>query len=518
MSEIPAPIRQVTVLEDRAQVRRVATVALAAGSQRLRVLDVSPAIADRTVVARLDTGRVDEVRVVRTWRIGTEEQPVDAAALAKERESLGLEVDRRRARVDRLQKKRDAYDQGADLLVDGVQRELPFSASWNTAWGEDLTAFQRSARELDEQISAGRLELRDAELRLAAAGMREAAAARPDHLLATALEIDVTADAAGEAQLTVDYLVPCALWRPIHRASLQGSVLTFDVEGAVWQRTGEDWTDVEILFSTARPTQRSEPPVLHDDLLAVRRKVDRKIVAEVREQAIATTGEGMAAAATVNAAPSGAAAGELPGVDDGGETRVLPGAGRVTIPSDGRMRRIPILSFTTAADVDRLARPERSAQVHRRSRQPNASKSPILAGPVELVVDGVFSGRTSVGFIAPGERFPLGFGGDPHLRAERRTDEHRETGKILGKQTIDRKVELYLSNLDDRPARFALEERVPVSEIEAVTIEIQRKETVPPAVADEQGIVRWDISLPALGTQKVTLVYRIVAGSDVSGL
>jgi hypothetical protein len=79
-------------------------------------------------------------------------------------------------------------------------------------------------------------------------------------------------------------------------------------------------------------------------------------------------------------------------------------------------------------------------------------------------------------------------------------------------------VDLFLSTLDAETVRFKLEERIPVSEIEAVSIVLDTKETEPSAKADDQGIVAWDIELPPHGTRKVKLVYRITAASDVRGL
>jgi uncharacterized protein (TIGR02231 family) len=298
----------------------------------------------------------------------------------------------------------------------------------------------------------------------------------------------------------------------MHRATLRGaggekaSVL-FECEGAVWQQTGEDWTDVELKFSTARSTQQAEPPLLSDDWLKVQKKQEKKIDIAIREQAIADTGDG-----------ASRESGDLPGVDDGGETRLLGAARRASVPSDGRLQRVPIFSFESKPEVDRIARPERSRLVHLRSKQANGSKQPILAGPVELLRDSGYVGRGTVEFVAPGELFTTGWGGEEALRVHREVTEARDTTRLTGKQIITRTVELFLSNLDDRAAAFRVEERIPVSEIEAVQIAVDEKETQPGARADDQGIVGWLVSLDPRGTKKLTLVYRVTASSDVRGL
>ena len=507
---VDAAVRRVTMLEDRAQVRREATVKMLAGSQRIKVPGIAPVIADRSLVVRAGEGvRVDEARVTRQWRIGYAERPPDAAELAEETAKLQSEL-RRKEDLFRLAAVRgQKLDDAADLLIAALNRELPFAKELPSSWAAEFETYVTRAREAEADLRVQALEVRELKSKAQALSLRAAAFGRVDHVLATELEIELTAAAAGERTITIEYLVPCALWRPAHRARLEGSSVRFECEGAVWQRTGEDWKDVDLFFSTARSTQRSEPPVMSDDFIRVQKRQDRTVTVGVREQEIETTGED---------GEDGGGSADLPGVDDGGETRLLGAATRATIPSDGRLYRVPIFAFDSAADVDRIARPERSPLVHLRSRQPNASKHPILAGPLELLRDSGYVGRSKVDFVAPGETFAIGWGGEDALRIKRELHVHRETAKLTGRQTITKTVTLYLSNLGDAAAAFRLEERVPVSEIEKVSITVDAKETSPATEPDAQGIAGWNLTLPPRGTQKVKLVHRIVASSDVQGL
>jgi uncharacterized protein (TIGR02231 family) len=506
---IEAPIGRVVLLEDRALVERRANLSLPAGTHRLQVAAVSPVLADRSLAVRAAAGvRIDDARVKRSWSIGVKEQPADGAALREEAETLAAALVAEEGSQQLTAEHRVLLEQAVALYFVGLNREMPFAASFAKEWREGVARLFADVRAADEGAHRSRCALQELQGRIAALRLRQAELGRIDHVLTAALELDVTVLAVGEQSLRIGYVVPCALWRPVHRARQSGERLRFECEGAVWQATGEDWQDVELLFSTSRSTQRSEPPVLSDDLVTVQPKTDKRLVVGVREQAIATTGEGGEAPGDV----------ELPSVDDGGETRLLPSAGRATIAGDGRMRRIPIFSFETGAELERLARPERSGLVHLQSRQSNTSPSPILAGPVELLRDCGLVGRGEVGFVAPGEKFLLGFGGDPALRVKRLTDEEREVAKLTGRQTLKRTVRLFLSNLGSSEATFALEERVPVSELEQVTVTLDKEKTKPLTRADDNGIVRWQVTLAPHATDKVVLAYTLSAGSDVQGL
>lgn len=508
---ITAPVRRVVLLEDRAVIERRATLQLAPGPWRLVVPSVSAVLSDRSLSVRAPDGiRVDDAMVRREWRIGAQEQPEDAGATTKERQELQQAVALQAAEGQVSRDSRDLISQATATFFEGLNRQLPFAEDFRPEWREHVERLFAKLRAADDALHDNERSMREVRSKLDAVDLRLAALGRLDHFLATELRVDLTAIALPQSAawtLTIQYVVPCAMWRPTHRAHLCTDRLRFECEAAVWQATGEDWTDVELLFSTARSTQRSEPPVLSDDVITTRAKVEKTIVVAEREQTISTTGEGMDSSNI-----------ELPGVDDGGETRLLKAPTPATVVADGRVRRIAISGFETQSTVERVARPERSTLVHRQARQSNTGSHVILAGPVELLRDGALIGRGEVGFVAPQEAFVLGFGGDDALRIKRTTSEVRETAKLTGRQTITRTVELFISNIGPQIASFKLEERIPVSEIEQITVELDAKVTTPAATADENGMVRWQISVPAFGTEKVKLSYKLCASSDVQGL
>ena len=508
MSKVDLPIREVVLLEDRAQVVRRGTVDLTAGSSVLRVADVTPLAADRTLTGSASAGhRVDEVRVERLWRIGAEEQPADAAEITREIRRIDAELRTLASSQNAVTTQRETLQRASTLLVDGVTREIPYAYAFDPRWEEGLEAVSAELHsaddrsfQLSEEVEALHRERQAVELR----GVRDH---RPDHVLHTELLLTVHADEPGPAELEVRYLVPCALWRPIHRAVLRTDRVGFECEAAVWQSTGEDWTDVTLSFSTARPTQQSSPPVLGDDVVHARPRRDKQVSVTVRQDAIATTGEGTTRQAD-----------DLPGVDDGGESRLLRASHRTTIRSDGLMRRVPVFAFEEPAEVDRICCPGIAPLVQLRSRQANGATQPLLAGPTDLVHDGGYAGRTTVDFVAPGERFALAWGSDDGLRVGREQHERRKTARVSGKLTITRRVDLYLSNLHDAPASFAVQERVPVSEIDKVKIRMVDDQCEPLEEPDEYGVITWDVELPARGTREISLVYEILADSSVRGL
>lgn len=506
--ELDAPILRVTLLEDRAQVRRSGCVRIAAGNHRLRVRGVSPAIADRSLVARSPAGvRVHELSVARRWRVGSSELPAERAQALAERRAIGDDLARLQGELALLRERSALADRALGLVVDGIDRALPYAEEFPAVWSSDVRDFARAAREAEEAVATCEQAIADLEARLAEHDLRNAPSAASSAVLEAELVVDLVAEADAEVELALDYVVPCALWRPAHRATLVDAEVRFEYEAAVWQATGEDWVDVELLFSTARPTQRSEPPRLEDDLLRVRRRQSKVVDVAVREEVIASTGEGRDETLA-----------ELPGVDDGGEARTLSAPTRASIPADGRLHRVPLLSFASPAEVERVCRPELSPMVHSISRQTNHGPQPILAGPVELARESGLVGWGEVGFVAPGERFLLGWGAEDAVRVLRAVEEREDEGFLARKRRRRRTVTLRLCNQEPLPVAFRLEERIPVSEVDEVEVAIDPEASRPPARADEEGIVAWDIQLPPRGAREVVLTYTISASRTVRGL
>ncbi len=502
---IRLPVDEVTLMEDRARVVRRGLVALPAGRTRLIVSGAAPVLADKTLAARSATARIDDAAVTRR-RVHAPELRAEAvreleARIEESADALGAH----RERLARVDESLELLAQAADRTVEELQLDAAWSRADPDAWKRRLAALAELEQRLRTERATVKRDVEDAARELAHRRARRDAEARPSDDLVAAIAITVEVEAAGEHALELEYVVPNACWRPRHRATLEGERVRVESEGCVWQNTGEDWDEVLLRFSTQRPSLGAEPPRLGTDRLAVRRKAER-IVVEQRQQVVETTGLGQGA----RAAP------EVPGIDDGGEVQELVAAHRVRVPSDGRPHRAPLFEMIAPVQESLTCAPELAPAILRKTAQVNTAARPLLAGPVELVRGGGPIGRTSILYVAPGERFELGWGPDPALRVHRALEETVEEQKLLSswhrsKRTIVDK----LSNLGPEPRRVDLVERVPVSEIEKLEIAVDVEATGRDADAD--GFVRWTVELAPFGREKVVLVYGVHRHADVSG-
>ncbi|MER5640272.1 mucoidy inhibitor MuiA family protein [Kitasatospora sp. NPDC002227] len=509
------PVTAVTCLEDRALVERVLRLPLTAGVQRLKLGPVTALAVDHSLRADFPPGsaaQVLEARLVRAWAPRPPLPPGQGDSELRHRvHALELEERAQSDRAQRLEARLALLAQlGADLL-----REIGEGAGHGelepARWARELDRVDTERETHGERLRACRARLRTVETELAEARRAlELTEEEPPELTAY-VELAVAAEEAGPAELTVSHLTPCALWRPAYRATLTEGRLRLETDAMVWQRTGEDWPAVRLTFSTARSSLAAEPPQLLPDVLTLRERSagERKVVeVELREEAVGDTGP----------AQTG-----LPGVDDGGEVRVMTAGQPATVPGDGRPHRVPLGEFSTAASSEYVCAPELSPLVSQVVRFRSEAAYALLAGPVDLILGSGFAGRGELPFTAPGATAELSFGSSDSYRVVRETEETRATTGLTQRSTVTRTVRLHLSRFSgpaEREERLVtLRERVPVSEVAEVEVRL-RKELCSPAPdeLDADGICRWSVPLPPGGRRTVTLAYEISAAAKVAGL
>jgi uncharacterized protein (TIGR02231 family) len=522
---VAVPVVAVTVLEDRASVMRRGTLSLVAGQQRVVIDRVSPVLADKTLTATCTGARVLDVRCERyvaPWReTGDQVAPHDPSALRAQLVELELAHETAVARADAARGESEAIDE----LLAAAARDLAIAA----ARGVHASTAAAELAELDAQDAAARTRRIDAEREAATLAARRgrlserlARAEAEAGEQAARLIVDLIAEAPGDATLAAGYIVPGAAWRPYHRATLlrDSGALDWQTTACVWQATGEDWSDVELTCSLERPSLGVEPPALADDVLATRRKPD-SVVVETREHEQQETG-------------LGAGAPQVPGIDDGGLGLQLS-AGRVSVRADGTPHRLPVGGFTDTAQVALVAIPLRSPWVHVRARIINRGERPLLAGPVDLIMTSGYVGRTEVGFVAPGEKFYVGFGPDAELRLHRSETRERDDAGLLGGWNVQTvRVAVRLSNLGAHAREIVVTERLPISEIEQVDVRAAAPDAyllakddqpggeeitqVTARSLDDKGMVTWAVELPPRGRRAVTLEYKVKSQRGVAGV
>ncbi len=509
--ELEAPVARVTVLEDRAQVRRLGRAEAPAGLHLLRVPGITPLCVDRTLRGELGgtaRGRLLDVHVRREHTVRAA-RPAEDRELRDQIEALRAQYLERFAQLRLAEAQQKSLQRMVSDLLHAICIEAGRGGERKGAWAASLRRLDERARTVAEEVRSARLAADELAERIEQLGERHQLATQPTSFYTGCLEAAIELEQAGAVELTWEYLVPCALWRPAHRAELVGRELHWTLGAMVWQQTGEEWRDAQLALSTARPALGAELPLLDDDLLRLRVKTEAEaqtLEVEGRDDAIAL----------LSPAAGGSGQAAVPGVDDGGEVRCFELPARVRVPSDGRAHLFELATFRAPATLEWICLPELVPAVMLRTRQANGSALPLLAGPVSLVREGGFVGRSLIPFVAPGESFHLGWGSEDELQVLRRVDRSEAEEVSFGRRTRARTwSRVFLSNTGATPRTIALGERIPVSELEEVKVRLVEKETTAGYRLDENGHLRWELTLPPGASRELCVAYDLDSSKKV---
>ncbi|MEQ8275054.1 MAG: mucoidy inhibitor MuiA family protein [Deltaproteobacteria bacterium] len=496
---VEAPVVAVTLHEDRAHVTRSARIELPAGRSSLRVEGLAPVLADKTLTAKLEGAAVLLAKIDRRVVVDDADRNERERTLRKERDRHEREVATHGRALARLRARQRSLETMENLELDELVQDAAWDRLDTATAHQSLERLDTAARQLIDEIAEANRVQRRLDERTADLDARAAAIATPASKRRAAATVLVDARQAGVMTFVIEYVVPAACWRPHHRAVLEDGVVRWAMDASVWQNTGEDWNDVALAFSTERPSLGSSPPPLFSDVVQAVKKGPE--IVETREQSVETTGLGRRTTKEMN---------DVPGIDDGGDPMHIDAAARATIPSDGRPHRVPIHTFESPADASLVLMGELAPAVILKTRLDNTSDRALLPGPVDLVRDSGLVGRTSIEYVAEGERFELGWGPDAELRVAREVRELEEEKRVLSRWTkTPYVVEVHVSNIGTAPKRIEVTERVIVSEVERVKLKVLPAKTTERATPDDDGFVRWTLDLPGGSRRRVKLTYLI---------
>lgn len=504
MADAPTLTRLVRVdlFEDRATVLRALPLPAAPGRHTLRVAGVSALAREASLGFAERPGLlVESARVERRLLSRAQADPALAAELHRQKTTLESQLTALRSAQQRAQERARRAEAWADsarswagLALVRQDDPLGWVQALRGLSGEQSQALTE-ALELQRQVADLQADLRALEARLALARQGRVG-------LEGTLYIQLLNEAGG-GELELRYTVPCALWRPVHRALLSGAQVQWEVCAMAWNSTGEDWSGAPARFSTARPGDQPSPPTLAEDLVYTQPR-NKQIQVETREEVVQVAREGKARSTE-----------EALGVDDGGEVRVYDAPTPLDLASDGRPVLVPLERFATPAQPTWQCFPEKDSRLALRTRQVNAGRRPLLAGPVLLSTPTGAVGRGRVGLVPPGEPFELGWGTHDRARITRRQDIERSTTRLIGTQHLAFTLTLKVVNLGGEPLDLRVIERVPVSELKEVRVGAPVAD--PPVEGpDADGFCRWSLRLGPQERRELKLSYTIEAPASVT--
>lgn len=530
LSAAPLPvdskISAVTVYTDRAVVTRSATVELVGGTMELTFANLPQALDERSLQV---SGRGTAQALI--LDVSAKQTYVDFTpnARVKELEDQLRGLGRQMRGLD----DRNGVLQAQTVMLDRMEAAL-FAPPTKDVPRPDLSEFTKSMVYLTEQkakIAGDRAGLDDERTDLQA--KIDAVQSQLNELRGTGgrgfktVTVRVAAQQAGNLDVALSYTVPGASWSPSYDARvLSGErAVALGYFGIVRQSTGEDWKDVALTLSTARPGLGGAAPVLVPwnldvfDLVALRKGEADAAYAKMSRREVAMPAAINMQTLTSNAPPppefeAGTASAT---VEAGATSASFKIAVASSVPSDNSPQKVPITAAKLNAQPEYLTVPKRQATAYLTAKVYNNTEFPLLAGAMNVFLDGTFVATSSLRTVMAGEKFDLALGADEgisvkHKRVNKFTE---DTGLTNSGKRVTYEYLITVQNNKKTAERVIVADQVPLSRNEKIVVKVlapDGKEVKP----TDEGTLKWTLELKPAEKRELTIKFTVEYPNDVN--
>ena len=291
----------------------------------------------------------------------------------------------------------------------------------------------------------------------------------------------------------------------------------------VSQRTGEDWEDVQIALSTAKPAVTAQLPELQPWFINPYSPppVMRARMAMVPESAVGAGApmpmamDRMMAqmAAPVPPAEMEVATAE---VKESGSGLTYEIKQKVAIKGDDTPVKTTVAIVNLPCKLDYLTAPKLVANAYRRATATNSSELIFLPGKLSIFWGGDYIGASRLKNVAPGQEFEVFLGVDESIHVERKMI-LRETDKKLlsNRRRVQYGYRISLQNLTKREAALLVHDQIPVARHEEIKVQLTRT-SASPEQDGEMGLLKWKVALQPGEKKQIEFEFAVESPREMS--
>lgn len=520
IEEIKAPskISSVMVYSDRAMVTRSASLNLEAGSHIVSFVDLPIGLLEDSI--RVTGGGTARAKItgIEFKKTFLEESPEERVKrLEDEIQSLKDELADMDSQVAVLNSQKAFLESIKVGYAERISKEIAVEKPKATELSEVLRFLGENLSNIAAETSRLEIKKRGISSKIDPLMRKLKQLKGEPRKEARYVTVGIDVAKAGDLHLELSYAIRGASWNPMYdiRFSQEGKKVEVIYRGLVSQRTGEDWEDVSLSLSTARPAIGANPPELFPWYVQFSRPSSPipmmkegsalKDLKEKREEfEFHTPAEEKASAALP----------ETTQVEEQRSNVVFHVQRREKITSDGFPHNTTISIEDFDVKTEYLSIPRISPFVYLKGEITNNTDYPLLAGKINAFVGMNFTGNAFLNkTIASKERFDLFFGIDEGIKVKREEmKRHKEAG-FLGKNRMTYKYRIEAQNFKKEVQRITIIDRIPVPKDEEIKVRLVETSLKPDEVT-EQGIIKWVMNLNPQEKKEITFEFQIEYPKD----
>jgi len=498
-------ITAATVYNDRAEITRTTIQMLEKGEHALVFQMLPKSIEENSIQVKGSGNAV--LKDVKFRPVYFDDFPDDMIkSLSDQQQNCADEIAELDDRIKHAQKEKGFVEDIAKRLTATTENSESFEMD-PAKWIKMVEFYRTKQDELDREIRGAGREKKSIKNKLDRIMMELEAAGRSRQKEKKQLEVLVKMNEPGELVLSIIYIVYGPTWYPVYdlRISTDDKKMNIAYHAYIQQDTEEDWDDIELKLSTARPGISGQQPELSPWRVSIRRpEVPR-----------------LPAAASM-ASPDRAAmkqmfqADELPeeevlmlkedGTDymEAPQTSVTTGAtsvvfsveGRNSVKSDNNQYRVTILMRDFPGYFRYSSVPKLAQYSYLKARVKNDTEYPFLPGTTNIFLDNNFVANAEMDLVSPSEEFWTSLGVDEGMKIEYKfLKKYEMTEGVFSKTTkLVYEYLIIVKNNKKSEEDLVIWDQLPVSgneEIKVALIEPEYRKDSPALKIDDNSYIEW---------------------------
>jgi len=527
----------VTVFPSGAEITRVAQAKIEAGEHTLIFEGLPGDLMAETIRVEGDAVEKVEIGSVDARLVYVPSTETDAQRKALEAEIQGLQDERNKLdqTIADAEYQKSLMQQLASTAFNRPTKDGDAKSFGPEDLGQLLDLVGGKLQVLSKLVMGSRLRQRDIDVRINDLSNRIAELA-PQQQARMRVAVHLAVPVATPGTFRLKYRISGAGWQPFYDARLTSPDKTSAAKvelvrrAAVMQSTTEDWRDVTLTLSTARPVGATAAPDIRPQRIA---SYDGR-----RERALQDQLSSQLADAP---APASGAVGEIyrneaKEEDEASLVRkkvaqvqadvqvagfqalyVIPG--RVSVDNTGTAKNVRIDTSTIEAELSARAVPKLDPNAYLTAAFTLNGDTPLLPGTAMLYRDGVYMGQGHLPMLSPSEEAKLGFGADDLIKVKRiEVKRLRSAEGIISTSNVDtRAFDITTKNLHDFKIPITILDQMPYSTHEDIVVETLPGMT-PPTIKDfekKRGVLAWSFDLEPKAEKLVKHGFKVTWPEDM---
>lgn len=321
--------------------------------------------------------------------------------------------------------------------------------------------------------------------------------------------VTISAKQEGTIEAALSYLIRDAGWEPAYdvRVDKINSPAVLNYKANVWQSSGLDWRDVEIVLSTRNPVVNNNKPELYSWFIDFERPILYREMKAGAQKTVMNEAQISDAAATPQT---------MANYFDVNEKQLsveFTPQIKYSIPSDSKPHLVALQEFSVPAKYEYYAAPKLDNNAFLVTRLTDWANYNLLAGQTNIYFENSYIGQSSINPATTKDTLSISLGRDQNISVLREVLKDFSEDKFLS-SNVERTFafDIKVKNNKKVPVKILVEDQIPISKNEDIIVKLIDSSGA--TYNSESGKLKWIVDVDGGKSVVKKLIYSIKYPKD----